>query len=254
MLQVTDTQLLAWITAWLWPFCRIAALFGTAPIFQHRSIPMPVKIGLAALIAALVSSNIAAPSPVAILSLDGLLMLAQQVIIGSALGLTIRLVFAAIELTGNVVGLQMGLGFALFFDPEHSAQTPVVGSLLNYLSILLFLGINGHLLMIAAVTESFHTFPLTDGSSIALGWHAIVLQGSAIFSIGLHIALPVLATLLLTNVALGILTRAAPQLNLFSVGFPLTLLVGLASLALALPYMQPLMERYLLEAVQGLGH
>ena len=253
MLQFTDTQLIAWISAWFWPFCRVAALFGTAPLFQHRGIPAPVKVGLAAMVALLVSSNINAAPAVAILSLDGMIVLAQQVIIGTALGLTIRLVFAAMELCGNLIGLQMGLGFALFFDPQHNAQTPIVGSVLGYLALLLFLSFNGHLTMIAALTESFHTLPIGTGAALQLDWQRLVAQGSSIFSIGLHLSLPVLVTLLLVNVALGVLTRAAPQLNVFSIGFPITLAVGLAALAFALPYMNPLMERYLEEAVQQMG-
>ncbi|MES2354480.1 MAG: flagellar biosynthetic protein FliR [Pseudomonadota bacterium] len=254
MLQFTDTQLLGWITAWFWPFCRIAALFAAAPIFQDRGIPQPAKIGLAALIAALVSPQINVSPTLVIFSWDGMLLLSQQLIIGTAIGFTMRLAFAATELAGNLVGTQMGLGFAMFFDPEHNAQTPIVGSLLGYLALLIFLSMNGHLIMIAAVTESFHTLPISVDTKLALGWYTLALQGGTILSSGFHLALPVLSTLLLTNVALGVLTRAAPQLNVFSIGFPLTLLIGIGALTLAIPYMGPLMERYLMDSIQHLGH
>jgi flagellar biosynthetic protein FliR len=253
MLQFTDAQLLGWIAAWFWPFCRIGALFITAPILQDRSIPQPVKIALAAMIAGVIAPGVQVPTEMAIFSVEGLLLLVHQLIIGASLGLTMRLVFAGVELCGNLIGLQMGLGFALFFDPEHNTQTPVIGSLLGFLTTLIFLALNGHLMMITAVTESFQTLPMNHGLQLAVDWHSLVLHGSTVFSIGLHLALPVLATLLLTNVAMGVLTRAAPQLNLFSIGFPLTLLIGLAALALAMPYMEPLIERYLNEAIQQLG-
>lgn len=253
MLHFTDGELSAWIAAWFWPFCRIAALFGTAPILQDASVPQRVKIGLAVLIAALIAPGIEVPANVPTLSGGGLLLTAQQLLIGASLGLTMRLAFAAMELAGDLIGLQMGLGFTLFFDPENSAQTPLIGSFLGMLGGLIFLALNGHLMMIAAVTESFYSLPLAPGGSLSLDWHALALQGATVFSIGLHLALPVLATLLLTNLALGVLTRAAPQLNLFSVGFPLTLLVGVAALAFAMPYMEPLMERYLAETIQRLA-
>jgi flagellar biosynthetic protein FliR len=235
MLQFTDSQLLGWIAAWFWPFCRIAALFSTAPILQDRSIPQPIKIALAAMIAAIIAPGVQEPSTMPMVSVDGLLLTVQQLIIGASLGLTMRLVFAAVELCGNLIGLQMGLGFALFFDPEHNNQTPIVGILLGYLASLIFLALNGHLMLIAAVTESFHTLPLNPRPQLALDWHSLVAQGGTIFSIGLHLALPVLAALLLTNMALGVLTRAAPQLNLFSIGLPLTVWSGVAARALGVP-------------------
>ena len=119
--------------------------------------------------------------------------------------------------------------------------------------MLIFMVLNGHLIMIAAVVESFQTLPLTSGAALSLDWSALTLQGSTIFSIGFHLALPVLATLLITNLALGVLTRAAPQLNLFSVGFPITLMIGLIAFGIAMPYMGNLMERYMMEVLQQLG-
>jgi flagellar biosynthetic protein FliR len=145
----------------------------------------------------------------------------------------------------------MGLGSRCSAS-GHNTQTPVIGSLLGYLTSLIFLALNGHLMMITAVTESFQTLPMNHGLQLAVDWHSLVLHGSTVFSIGLHLALPVLATLLLTNVAMGVLARAAPQLNLFSIGFPLTLLIGLAALALAMPYMEPLISAILTKRFNNL--
>ena len=252
MWQFTDSQLLGWFTTWFWPFCRIAALFTVAPIFQDRGIQRQVKIGLAIAIAALISIQIE-PAKIELFTIDGLLLLIKQILIGLSIGLAMRIPFAATEMCGNLIGLQMGIGFATFYNPQERAQTAIIGTFLTYLGLLLFLSMNGHLLMIAAVTESFYAFPLDGDHSLTIGWYGLVEQAAFIFSIGFHLSMPVLATLLLTNIMLGVLTRAAPQLNLFSIGFPVTLMLGFVGILMALPFMQSLLENYLFEAITGLG-
>jgi flagellar biosynthetic protein FliR len=133
----------------------------------------------------------------------------------------------------------MGLGFAVFFDPQSAAQTAVVGQFLGLFAMLLFLSMNGHALVITALAESFQVLPITAGPLNALGWQVLVGWGGAIFSTGLLISLPVVAALLIANVAVGIMTRAAPQLNIFAVGFPVTLVTGFVALYLATPYIAP---------------
>lgn len=245
MVTLGDSQLATWIAAWLWPFCRIAALLATAPLLMQNSLPRRVKIGLAALVAALAAPGLPMPTGVALLSGESLLIVAREILIGASLGFTMRLVFAAIMLAGDLMGLQAGLGFATLIDPSSRDQAPVLGSLLNVLGSLIFLAIDGHLMMLSLVVDSFHTLPLAPDLLHAVDWQAMARQGGLVFAFGLRLALPVLATLLLTNLALGILTRAAPQLNLFSVGFPLTVVMGLLALMLALPVMLPVMQRML---------
>ena len=253
MWQFTEDQLLGWFTSWFWPFCRIGALFTVAPIFQDRGIPRQVKIALAIAIAALISLQIP-PANIELFTFDGLLMLLKQLLIGGSIGLVMRIPFAATEMCGNLIGLQMGIGFATFFNPQERTQTPILGTFLTYIGLLLFLAIDGHLIMIASVTESFRVFPLNTNYHLTIDWYSLVEQGALIFSIGFHLAMPILATLLLTNVMLGVLTRAAPQLNVFSIGFPVTLFLGFFALLLALPFMQSLLENYLYEIVGRLGH
>jgi flagellar biosynthetic protein FliR len=143
-----------------------------------------------------------------------------------------------VDVAGEIAGLQMGLGFASFFDPQHGAHTLVVAQFLGLLATLIFLGIDGHLMLLSALAESFRLLPV--GAGAPLEWPAIASLGGGIFVTGLMIALPVVVALLLTNIALGILTRAAPQLNLFAVGFPVTILAGWIVLALSLPMLAPL--------------
>jgi flagellar biosynthesis protein FliR len=173
----------------------------------------------------------------------GFLILAQQIVIGFAMGLAMRIVFVAIEMAGEIAGLQMGLGFATFYDPQSQASTPVLGQFIGLLATLVFLALNGHLLLISTVAESFTAFPISAAAPSAVGWRTLAEWGATIFAAGLLMSLPILAALLVTNVSLGILTRAAPQLNMFAVGFPITLSIGLIMLGMMLPYLTPGLER-----------
>jgi flagellar biosynthetic protein FliR len=165
---------------------------------------------------------------------DGLMLLVQQVLIGVSIGLWMRFVFAAVELAGDMIGMQMGLSFATFIDPQNSNQTPIVGSFLGIIASLILLALNGHLLMIAALIDSFHVIPISAQPELALNVERLLALGAEIFRIGLHLSLPVLATLLVLNLAMGVLSRTAPQINIFAVGFPLTILAGLFLLGLSL--------------------
>jgi flagellar biosynthetic protein FliR len=252
MLTVTSAQLDLWIGMWIWPFCRILSLFAVAPILYNRSIPGQVKIALSLAIAALVAPGLPS-SPVPLNSVAALEVLAQQMLLGLAIGFSMRLVFAAIELAGDLIGLQMGLSFASFINPQSNTQSPLVGSLLGILASLLFLSMNGHLMMISAITDSFRAFPIAAlGSDNALPFNSakLVAWTGELFRVGLHLSLPVLATMLILNLGLGVLVRSAPQLNLFAIGFPVTLLVGLMVLTLSIPYFVPYIQAALEHATR----
>jgi flagellar biosynthetic protein FliR len=164
------------------------------------------------------------------------------VLVGAAIGFAIQIAFAAAELAGDLIGLQMGLSFASFIDPARNEETPIIGSFLGVLLMLLFFAVNGHLVLLAAVANSFAAVPVGIASLHWLAWRPLVDAGAMIFTAGLQIAMPVIAALILANLALGVLTRTAPQLNLFAVGFPVTLMVGMLVLLLALPRLMPLLE------------
>jgi len=234
MLSVSLDQMEVWLSALLWPFVRILALFMTAPVLSHRSIPARVKVGLALMVAMVVAPGASGPMP-GIFSAAAPLLLIQQMLIGIMLGFAVKVVFAAIDLAGNVVGLQMGLSFASFVDPVNASQTPLVGSFLNLLATLLFLSLDGHLTLITAATRSFELAPVSTLFFSSIGWEKLIALGTGMFELGLQLSLPVLATMLAINLTLGVMSRAAPQLNLFSVGFPLTALTGIVLFAVFLP-------------------
>lgn len=158
------------------------------------------------------------------------------------MGFAAKIVFTAFDMAGEFIGAQMGLGFATFYDPLSSAQTPVIAEFVGLLALLLFLSLNGHLLYLSTLAQSFSAIPI---SSVPLGtasWLNLAELGGKIFSAGLLIAMPIIVALTITNVALAVLTRAAPQLNLFALGFPLMLIGGFFSLAVSLSYLAAPMQ------------
>jgi flagellar biosynthetic protein FliR len=251
VIAFTSAQIDAWIAALAWPFVRILALLATAPILHDRTVPARLKIGLAFAITVLVAPTLPA-SPVGIGSPGALAALAQQLAVGAALGFAMRVVFAAVEVAGEQIGLQMGLSFGGFIDPQSGAQSPLLGSFLGLVAAFLYLSLDGHLHLVAVLVESFSVWPVAPQPSPALDPLRLAAWGGEVFRLGLHLALPVLATLLLVNLALGVLARSAPQLNIFAVGFPATLLAGFALVAAALPLFGPAFQRALEGALQAL--
>lgn len=243
MISITSAQLNALLAAFIWPLARILALVLSAPILSNPGLPVRIRVGLAIMITLVVAPTLGSPPSTDPGSLAGLLILAQQIIIGLALGFAVRLVFVAVEMAGELAGLQMGLGYATFFDPQNASRTPVVGQFLGLVATLAFLAADGHLQMIYLLSRSFSTLPIGAASLEAPTFMTLTNWGAEIFRFGVLLAMPILAALLIANLALGVLTRAAPQLNLFAVGFPLTLALGLLMLSLTFPFFTPVLER-----------
>lgn len=242
MINLSAAQLDLWMAGFLFPLARILGLIATAPILNNRAIPARIRMGFgAAMTLALIPAL--PPSGLIVGSWPGLLALLQQMLIGIALGFSMRVVFTAIDLAGELIGLQMGLGFAMFYDPDNAAQSPVISEFLGLLAMLIFLSINGHLMLLAVIGNSFEWWPVGADLFPANGWMAIARWGSTIFSAGVMLALPVIAALLVVNIALAILTRAAPTLNLFAIGFPVTLIAGFVMLLLSMPFFAPALQQ-----------
>jgi flagellar biosynthetic protein FliR len=243
MLSVTSAQLNAWLGAFIWPFVRILALLATAPVLGQNAVPSRVKIGLAALLALLVAPTLGALPDVSVGSAAGLWILAQQVLIGVAISFVMQVVFAALEGTGEYVGLQMGLSFANLITPGSDGSTLALANFYNIIGTLAFLAIDGHLQVLVALTNTFASLPISSTPLAAPGWQVLAGWGATIFSAGLMLSLPLVAALLIANLALGILNRAAPQVGVFQIGFAVTLLIGYMVLELVLPTMMPFLTR-----------
>jgi flagellar biosynthetic protein FliR len=234
----SEAQLVAWLSPVLWPFLRVLALFSVAPIFSMRVIPMRAKIALAFLIAVCAQGVLVDQPVISVNGRDALAAVAQQVMVGLAIGFSVKLVFSAVELAGEIIGLQMGLNFASFFDPVSNAQMSAVARFFGHIATLLFVVVNGHLLVLMAVVKSFDRFPADGNFLQALGQLRLYELGSSIFSSALWIALPMIALLLFVNLTMGIISRVAPQMNIYAVGFPVTLTVGMLGIAATLPMLE----------------
>lgn len=250
MISITTAELNTLLAAFLWPLSRILALVATAPLLGNPSVPVRIKLGLAVMITVLVMPLVEKSLPqIDPASGVGFAILLQQILIGIAMGLVMRIVFVAVEMAGELIGLQMGLGFAVFFDPQNSGQIDIVGRFLGVIASLAFLAIDGHLIMIALISQSFSTLPIGLEGMTNATFTTLANWGSEIFKSGLQLSLPVLTALLITNLALGVLTRVAPQLNIFAVGFPLTLSIGLLVMALSMPFYAPILEHLVQEGL-----
>lgn len=238
MITVSEAQLLAWLTPVLWPFLRVLALFQVMPVLGQRTVPARVRIALAFLVAFCAQGVAPATEPVPLDSALAVLLLIQQVLIGISLGFAVRIVFAAVEFAGELAGLQMGMNFAGFFDPVLATQGTASSRFFATLVAFLFIVLNGHLTVIHAVVQSLAVFPVGPEPFAFLRATAPHTWGAQIFSMGLWIALPIVAMLMLVNVVLGVISRVAPQSNIFSIGFPVTLGVGLVGMMLMLPMLQ----------------
>jgi flagellar biosynthetic protein FliR len=248
MITLNSLDINALIAGYLWPFTRIMGLLAIAPLFGNNGIPARLKVALGMLLSAIVAPTVAALPAMDPVSIAGMLLLAQQFIIGIAMGFAMRIVFTAVELAGELCGMTMGLGFATFFDPQSSGRTSAISQFLSLLTLMVYLAANLHLVVLSTLVDSFTSMPI---SAMPMGgdlFRQLVGWGGRIFSAGIQLALPVVAGLLIVNIALGILTRAAPQLNLFGVGFPITLSVGFLMLALAVPYLAVPLDRLFAEA------
>jgi flagellar biosynthetic protein FliR len=237
MISFTTTELYAWIGALLWPLTRILGLVAAAPVFGNTGVPMLVKLSFGVLLSAIVAPTIPTIPVTDPTSWAGLLIVAQEMLIGVSMGFSMRLVFAAIEFAGELASSTMGLGFATFFDPASAGRTSAISQFLALVATMAFLALNAHLVLLQALVESFFTLPISSTPMSLAAPLEMVRWGGRIFSAGLQLAMPIVAALLVTNIALAILTRAAPQLNLFGIGFPITLGAGFLVISLTLPYL-----------------
>ncbi|GAB3668709.1 flagellar biosynthetic protein FliR [Ramlibacter alkalitolerans] len=237
MVSFSQLQLDAWLAGLLLPFVRILALFTAAPLLSHRSVPRRVRVAAAAAIAFVVAPFASVPAGLSLASASGLGLIVQQVLIGLVLGFAARLLFAVFEVAGEFIGLQMGFSFAGFFDP-HGGTESAVGSWLHTLALALFLAMNGHLLLVDALVGTFRTLPVAGDPFAVLALVRLDRLGGEVFRLALALALPAAILLLFVNLVLGFVSRIAPQLNIFAVGFPVTLLAGLAALALGVQSLQ----------------
>ncbi|HEY4213862.1 MAG TPA: flagellar biosynthetic protein FliR [Steroidobacteraceae bacterium] len=249
MIELRAGQIEALLMQVFWPFVRIGACFMVAPIFSAQFVPARLRVLLAVVLAFMISPLVNEPAGVTLFSLPGLVITVQQMVIGAALGFCMEILFDAVTMGGQLLANSMGLSFAFNIDPVHGASTPALGQFYSLLVTLTFLALNGHLILIETLMDGFRTLPIGTTGLGSDGMWTIVTWGSQIFSGALAVALPGVTALLIVNVAFGVMSRAAPQLNLFAVGFPITLVFGLVIVLAGLPSVQSSFIRLMADAV-----
>lgn len=235
---LTEGQLEQWLAAWFWPFVRIAACLTVAPVFSARFVPARIRIVLAGAVTLLVAPLLPPPPEVPVFSPAGLLITAQQLLIGIACGFVVQIVFDAIGLAGQLLANSMGLSFAFNVDPMRGTSTAALGQLYVLLMTLTFVALDGHLVLVQAIAAGFQTLPVGTAGLGSAGISVVLAFGTQLFAGAIAVALPGITALLVANVAFGVMSRAAPALNLFAVGFPITLAIGMVIVLLGLPAVQ----------------
>ena len=245
MIDFNPSQFYDLIAAFFLPLTRILGIFSAAPFFGHRSIPVMVRVSFGFALTLVVMPVLPEIRPVDPVSLDGFALMIKEFLIGIAISYCMLIIFVGIEMAGEIISMTMGLGFASFFDPQTMGRNFAVSQLATLIAILLFLGNDLHLVFLETVINSFTSLPVDKMPSGVLSLEKIQYFGKTLFEIGTHLSLPITTIILITNLAFGVLNKAAPQLNLFSVGFPASLLVGYISMLYILAYWDDALLDYL---------
>lgn len=225
-MTLSAAAILEAVGQYLWPFIRIGALVMVMPVIGGSFAPARVRLLLAVTVTGVIAPTLGPMPPTDILSIQGLMLVGREMLIGVVMGFVVQLVFDAIALGGQIIAMSMGLGFAVFVDRQRGVSIPVLGQMFMMLGMLLFLAVDGHLAMIRLLADSFFLLPI-DGSGLSQAAIGATLQWAGqIFVVAVKIALPAITALIIVNLSFGVMSRAAPTLNLFAVGFPVAMLLG----------------------------
>lgn len=239
-MNFTEAQLLNTMAMLIFPLMRISAMFVSMPVFSIKAAPTNVRVILAGVISFLVMPLLPPLPKIEMMSYQGLMIGVQQVAIGLTTGFILQMIFSAVTFAGQGIAYGMGLGFASMVDPQNGQQVPVVAQIYVILVTLLFLSLDGHLLLIKLLVDSFTTLPIGQIFDVNDVW-TIITWSARIFSDGLLLSMPIIISLLIVNVMFGVASKSAPQLQIFSVGFPITLLLGMLLMWLSLTHLLELL-------------
>lgn len=247
------TEFMQLLGLYFWPFVRLTGMLLMVPLFSGSYVSMRIRLFLAVFITLAVAPSLTLPPPVDPFTWHGVLLIVQQLSIGFAIGLIFAVVFQAFVIAGHLASMAMGLAMASMVDPATGVNTPIIGRYFTIIATLLFLLMNGHVLVFKAVIQSFETLPIGLHFFTQDSLEHIFNFGTQMFESGVAVALPLVTALLLVNVSFGVIARAAPALNIFAVGFPVTLLVGLIMLLFITPLVLPNLQLLLNTAIDLLS-
>jgi flagellar biosynthesis protein FliR len=248
-LIVSETQINQFLGQYLWPIMRISAFYFAVPIIGARVIPARVRIILSLFTAMLVVPLLPNAPIISFMSLPGMILIMKEVLIGLALGFSLQLMMHIFILVGQFVALKLGLGFAAQNDPASGVSVTILSQFYLLLSTLLFLAINGHLVVIQMLVDSFQSFPVGGAGLTTAHYLHIVKLFSWMFSSALLISLPLLTSMMIVNISFGVMSRSAPQMNVFTVGMPITLLFGYLLMWYSLSNFLPLFNQIIDEGL-----
>lgn len=249
-MEISSADATAFVGSLLWPFMRISAMLMAIPVIGTRLVSVRVRVVLGMLMAFMVMPLLPSMPAVDPLSVEGLIISVQQVLIGLAMGFILQLVLATLTMAGESIAMTMGLGFASMVDPANGVNVPVLSQFFLILGTLMFLALGGHQMIIQLVLQSFQTLPVGASGIERDAFWAVISFSGQMFIGAVWIALPALISILVITLAMGVMTRAAPQLNIFSVGFPVTMLMGFIILMLVMPSILPRFNQILLDGMR----
>lgn len=248
-MNIQIAPLLEMIGAYMWPFIRISAFVMMMPVIGGAFVPSRARMLLALTLTVVIAPALQQTPQLDLMSFDGLVMIAREILIGVTIGFVVQLVFDAVALGGQVISMSMGLGFAVFVDRQRGVNIPVLGQLFMMLGMLLFLSLNGHLAMIHLLADSFQILPMTGSGLSQVAIESAIQWTGQVFVIATKIALPAITSLLIVNLSFGVMSRAAPTLNLFAIGFPVAMLLGFVVIFLNMENLQENVSRSLADAL-----
>lgn len=244
-LEIAIDPFVAKISAYLWPFVRIGAFVMVMPLIGGESVPKQVRLLFVLALTLVIAPMLPERPGVEFMSFAGLILMIQEIIVGLAIGFALQLLFDAIALGGQVIAMSMGLGFAVFIDRERGVNVPVLGQLFLMLGMLVFLSLDGHLALIQLVADSFQILPISMGGLSKVALSSLIQWSGQVFVVAMKIALPAVTALVVVNLSFGVMSRAAPTLNLFAVGFPVAMLLGFAAVFLSIESLSENVSRFL---------
>jgi flagellar biosynthesis protein FliR len=249
----TSADIASWVGTLVWPFTRIAAMLAIAPIFGARIVPLRVRLVIALLLTWVLLPLIPPVPAIEPLSAASALVTVQQLLLGMAMGFSLQLILATLVIAGQTIAMGMGLGFAQMVDPQNGVSVPVIGQYYVVIATLLFLALNGHLALLRVLADSFQSVPIGVDALSREDFRVIAGWGVRMFGDAIMVALPAVASVLLVNLSFGVVSRSAPQLNIFGVGFPVTLTLGFVVLVFSLSNLLPELRHMLDGALTAAG-
>ncbi|MCP3851023.1 MAG: flagellar biosynthetic protein FliR [Gammaproteobacteria bacterium] len=251
----STAEITAFVGAYIWPFIRISAMMMTAPIYSAKSVPIRFRVASGFVVTLLIVPVLPPLPLVDFISGEALLIAIHQVIIGAIMGFALQLAFNLFVMSGHILAMQAGLGFSMMNSPQDGIQVTVVGQLYLMLATFLYLAMDGHLILMRELVNSFTILPISTSGISTTGYWMLVSWGSQMFQSAVMMVLPAITALLMVNVSFGVMSKASPQLNPFSVGFLITIILAFAIIYVTMPTLVPYFERIMtniFQLIQGI--